>query len=311
MDEKMQKTLVNVLILVVLLFGLLVVLIFTGILGCNSVPFGCDAYYTILKGGQPSILIAYGANGLGNYEKLEAVLSDRSLVNARARAMSIDKLSQGNVNDFDLIIVEEAKQICSDKLKMFQNYVIKGGRLIWTADAGTELCEEDSYLLESEREVDGEEVPIGPWARRDGSKQLSFDEFLGVNFKGNVCDLTECTPGEEIGRIEVLDDEHKLTYGLSPSIPYSGNFSVVKTNSSGTTTIVSIIDYGFDFLATPSGQPWLSEERTNFGKNLPFIITSGVGERVAYYAAPIESFVEGEQPYKAMIEQLYYGMLYN
>jgi len=45
---------------------------------------------------------------------------------------------------------------------------------------------------------------------------------------------------------------------------------------------------------------------------LPFIVTNGIGERVAYYATPIESFVSEEQPakYRAIIEQLYYGMLY-
>ncbi|MCR4335071.1 MAG: hypothetical protein NUV57_00870 [archaeon] len=305
MDEKMQKTLMNVIILAVLLLGLLVVLIFTGILGCSSVPFGCDAYYTILKGGQPTVLIVYSEGGLGNAQKLEQVLSDRSIVSAKARSMSIDRLSQGNINDYDLIIVEGAKKICSDKLKMFQNYVIKGGRLIWTGDAGTEACEGDLLLKVREREAGSDDnSTIGPWARKDGSKQLSFDEFLGVRYKGNLCDLVSCSSSAEIGRIELLDDDHKLTYGLSPSIPFRGNMAVVQTVSSGTTTMVATLDYGFNLLV--DGET----EKINYGKNLPFIVTSGIGERVAYYATPIESFVEGEQPYKALVEQLYYGMLY-
>lgn len=310
MDDAMMKNIIHLGILLVLIVALLAVLIFTGILGCNVVPSGCDAYYFLVKGGQPSLLIAFGSGGLGDHVKLEAVLNNRQIIKGSVRTMPIDRLSKGNINDYDLIIVENAKQLCTSQLKMFEDYVTKGGRLVWTGDAGTEKCEEDSYLLDSERFEGGTDKVIGPWARRDGSKQVSFDEFLGLNYKDNFCNLSNCD-GSEIGRIEITNNEHKLTKGLSPTIPFSQDFAIVKLNKGGTVRLVAVLDYGTNFLGESTGLPWLESGRTDFGKNLVFISSSQIGERVAYYATPIEAFVQEEKPYRALIEQMYYGLLYN
>lgn len=310
MDDALIKNVFHVLALLVLVISLIGVLIFTGILGCNAIPGGCDAYYFIVKGGQPNVLIAYGDGGLGDHEKLNSVLNNRQIIKGSVRTMPINRLSKGNINDFDLIIVENAKEICTDKLKVFQEYVTKGGRLVWTGDAGTEKCEGDAYLLDGERTEGGTDKVIGPWARRDGSKQVSFDEFLGLNYKDNFCNLGNCD-GSEIGRIEITNDEHKLTMGLSPTIPFSQDFAIVKLNKGGTVRLVATLDYGTNFLGESEGLPWLNSGRTDFGKNLVFISSSQIGERVAYYATPIEAFVQEEKPYKALIEQMYYGLLYN
>ncbi len=322
MDEKLRANVVHLVILAVLLAGLLGVLIFTGLLGCNAVPGGCEIYYRFVKGGQPNILVVYGDSGLGDPDRLVEVLNGRDLVRAQARSMGIEKLNYVNVREFDLMIVERAKKICSDKLKLFEFYVNSGGRLVWTGDAGTELCsgeggggrygQNDTYLLESERVPGGKAIVLGPWARKDSNNQVSFDEFLGAQYKGNYCDFTECRKGEDAGRIEITNSDHKLSYGLSPSIPFRGNFAVVEQLKEGS-RLVAVLDYGAKLLGKGTGQPWLEAGKTyNFGKDLPFIISSQVGERVAYYAAPIESFVSPEQPqkYNALIEQMYYGMLY-
>ena len=301
---------------------MLVTLIFTGILGCNVIPGGCEVYYTVLKGGQPEILIAYGEGGLGNHVELEKVFNDRDILNAKVRSMEISKLSYGNITDYDLIIVEEAKQICSTQLRLFEYYVNTGGRLVWTGDAGTELCsgnvegeryaEYDSLLLESQTDDGGLEKPIGPWARNDNGKQFRFDEILGVNYKGNYCEFGNCESDELKGWIEITNDEHKLTYGLSPTIPFKGEFAVVKLKSTSNTRMVATLDHGSNLIGEAEGKPWLEEgTKHNFGKLLPFIVSSQVGERVAYYASPLEEFVKGEEKYKAIIEQMYYGMLYN
>ncbi len=309
-DEHLAKNLTHIAVLLALVIGLLGALIFTGVVGCNIIPGGCDAYYIVLKGGSPNVLIAYGETGLGDSTKLENVLRDRDLLGSiRVTSMNIDRLSKGNITDYDLIIVEQAKQICTEKLKLFEDYIVRGGRLVWTGDAGTEKCEGDEYLLESERSETGEEKIFDPWARKDGGKQVSFDELIGVSYKANYCELAKCTPGEEIGRIEITNDQHKLTKGLSPTLKFRHDFSIVELNKGGTVRLVATLDYGTDLLGE-ADKPWLSG-RTNFGKTLTFIASSQIGERVAYYATPIENFVEGDEPYKALIEQMYYGMLYN
>ncbi len=78
------------------------------------------------------------------------------------------------------------------------------------------------------------------------------------------------------------------------------------------------LDYGTGFLVQKgapgvSPKPWIDSGKSySLGQKLPFIVSSGVGDRVAYYAAPIEGFVSEEQPQKnkALVEQLYYGLLY-
>ena len=135
-----------------------------------------------------------------------------------------------------------------------------------------------------------------------------------MNYKGNYCEFMQCTKSQLAGRIEITNNEHKLTYGLSPSIPYHGDFAIVELNKDSTTRMVAALDYGESFVIRNATKPWLEGKKTyNLGKTLPFIVSSGVGERVAYYAAPIESFISDGQPQKnlALIEQMYYGMLYN
>src|SRR3989344_2014108 len=120
MDPKLQQNIIRVAILAVLLIALLGVLILTGLLGCNAVPGGCGIYYFALRqdnGGVPAILVAYGDYGLGNPERLAALLNERDALNTRARTMDMQYLTYANVRDFDLIVVERAKKVCSDKLK--------------------------------------------------------------------------------------------------------------------------------------------------------------------------------------------------
>ena len=147
------------------------------------------------------------------------------------------------------------------------------------------------------------------------------------------------------GTIESVTTDHKLVYGLSPSFPYYGDFGVVnmigyssayiegpvsKENPVGDVSnrvatrvgeffsnsearLVSAMDYGtkFAFTANDKSQPWLEKgKRYSLDSKLPFIVSSQIGGRVAYYAVPIESLVEGQNKDKALIEQMYYGMLY-
>ncbi len=323
MDEKLKKNVFHLGILLILIVVLIFTLVFTGILSCGQIPGGCEIYYTIIKGdGQPVVLIAYGEGGIGDSQKLEAVLAGREVLNARVKTMNMDRLTYGNVTEYQMIIVEGARKICTDKLKVFMYYVNAGGRLVWTGDAGTQLCDGtagtplDTYLKDKERNEGGKDQIIGPWARKDGDKQVGFDEFLGIDYIGNRCEFSECRKGEVAGYIQSVKGDHKLVYGLSPSFPYSGDFGIVKLRNESDVRLVAALDYGTSFLVQAkgtAGKPWIEEGKNySLGQKLPFIVSSGVGDRVAYYAAPIESFVSEEQPQKnrAIVEQLYYGMLY-
>ncbi len=300
-------------LLFILLLVLLWVLVFTGLLGCNFLPGGCDVYYFIVKGRPPQVLIAYSDSGLGNPEQLERLLADREILGSNVRSMHIDLLTYGTIGDYDLIIVEKAKKICSEKLLLFQYYLNTGGKLVWTGDAGTEICDGDSLLLESERKENGADFPISPWARKNFERQLSFDETLGLDYVGNYCDFFDCSQkGFFSGYIEVSDTENKLVDGLSPVLEFNGNYALVKLKKSGSANIIAVVDNLSNVVVSSDKFPWLEKgKKQELGTKIPFIVSNGVGERVVYYAAPIESlYYSTDKKYKALIEQLYYGMLY-
>ncbi|VVC00686.1 Uncharacterised protein [uncultured archaeon] len=315
MDEKLKGSILHLAILLGLIIALVVVLVYTGLLSCGVVPGGCELYYQFIKGGPPQVLIAYNdSGGLGNPVALAAVLSNRELLSARVKAMPMDRLTNGNIGEYDMVIVESARKICTSQLNTFMYYVNTGGRLVWTGDAGTVPCEGDELLKDNERNEEGKDQTIGSWARKDeGGKQVNFDEFLGASYIGNRCSMTECRKGELAGFIEVVTPENRLVYGLSPTVPFHGDFSVVQLNDQTYTRLVAALDYGSDFIVEKQDAALPGTgQRQSLGRKLPFIVSSQVGDRVAYYAAPIESFVSDEQPqkYKALVEQMYYGMLY-
>ena len=62
-----------------------------------------------------------------------------------------------------------------------------------------------------------------------------------------------------------------------------------------------------------------SEGARNLGKNFPIIVTTGIGEKVAYYSIPPEFFVSDQMPidpttgerysYMSLLQNMYYGMI--
>src|SRR3989344_3988081 len=104
MDEKLKDNIVHLVILLVLIVGLIAVLLYTGLVSCGSIPGSCDIYYQVLRGGQPQVLIAYNeGGGMGNPAELEATFSSHEILNARIKRMSMDRLTPGNITDYELI----------------------------------------------------------------------------------------------------------------------------------------------------------------------------------------------------------------
>lgn len=240
-------------ILIVLLAGLWFAASF--FLGCNAVPvpFGCDAFWGILRfgeGGKPKVLIVYGDEGLGNPDLLAAMLSDRHFLGAPVNSIHIEKANIGNLRDYDLVIVERARQISTGKLKMFMEYANFGGRLVWTGDAGTIPEEGDELLYEFERSGGSDENSASsPWARKDGNKIVAFDDFLGVNYFGVFCELKKCTGVPLIGILEAPSREHDLVKAIRPGLKMYGDFSITELRAGNNSKTVLSVDFASDFVA--------------------------------------------------------------
>ena len=332
--EVMIKSLTRVVMLLVLVFGLLFVLTWTGIVKCSLLPGWCDIYWGVA--GQPQVLIVYGNGGLGDVELLESLLIDPSILGdgrVRPHSMHISRVNTGNLTNYALVIVEEARQISTQKLRAFMEYVNQGGRLVWTGDAGTELAPGDEYLYLDEK-VEGEDVEheiLGPWARKDGDEMVNFDQFISVSYRTNFCTVKPCYAEKEtyVGMLEPEPSrEHPLIFGMRASLPLyvfeDEDFVIVETVSGISPNEVLSINYGSSLIwdkETEDGGGVLGTEKVNLGRTSPLIVVSGVGERIAYYAMPPELFanpkmgseiidgVEMTKRYFTIIENMYVGML--
>ncbi|HZX19448.1 MAG TPA: hypothetical protein VFF13_00365 [archaeon] len=325
MEKKKEENItVHLAMLAILLLALLTIFVHFNVISCGTIhPFVCDAYYRgyemITGKSAPIVLIVFGSDGMGNPEYLEQTLRS-SKFSARVSLESIERISLPELREHQLVIVERARKICTDDLQIFAEYVNTGGKLIWIGDAGTEPCENDLLLKESERKAVESEKTIGPWARKEGTKQVSFDIMLGVNYKENYCNLVQCTLPQYIGNFDFVNTDHKITYGLGQGLPFYSDFSIVETNADAFQSSLAFMDHGSDLIAdSNSNAP--NAEKKNFGKSFPAIVSSGVGGRVVYYAFPPEYFVSEEMPidpktgtriaYWGLIENMYYGLLYN
>lgn len=297
------KDATHILILVVMLAVLLFLLTWTNVTSCRVIPGWCDIYWSVVRGGQPRILIVYGNEGMGNPDLLKAALADPNYVHVQAQMQNIDLISYGNLKNYDLVIVEKAKKISTAKLKSFIDYVNQGGRLVWTGDAGTELAEGDVQLFADERTDGAKHELLNPWARKDGDKQISFDELLSVKFVTNFCSIKACS-GIPWQGILVTDPErnHPLVYSLRQGLSLRGDFAIVNEKEDSVSTRVLSLDWQSHLIGT---------DKKDYGNTFPIIVTSGFGERVAYYAVPPEQFIDPalKEKYYSIIENMYYGML--
>jgi len=320
----------KVAILIALVFALLFMVTFTGIMRCSDMPLigeaWCNVYWGI-KGfatGGPKVLIVYGESGLGNpvglgNGSLEELLADPEILGVHADTLPIESANFGNLKGYDIVIVDRAKEIETRQLRAFIDYAMQptGGILVWTGDAGTLLGPEDHYLYTQEKDPETDENRIiGPWARKDNDLMISFDELLGVrtvnNEKATFCELTACPNGTPFLAGNLITEpsgNHRLIRGISRTLPlyaFKGeDFGVVETISGSNTMEVLSLDFG-------SG---IDAAGRDLNRSIPMIVTSGIGERVVYYALPPEYYANpkleafGKGRYFLPIENLYYGNL--
>jgi len=327
--EYLIKNGVHAVILIVLVLVLLFVLTFTGVMKCSQLPVmgeaWCDVYWSIktFTTGMPKVLIVYGDSGMGNpigfgNGSLEELLSDPAIAGIYPDTLPIDRVNLGNLRNYDLVIVERARKIETKQLRAFIDYVTQptGGTLVWTGDAGTELGPNDIYLYTKDRNPDDDfNRVIGPWERRDGDYMVLFDELIGVKpVDYNLtafCKIGSCRlDGPTLaGNLETEPSgNHPLIRGISRTLPLyvfpNQDFAVVETISGGITTEVLSLDFGAKI-----GMPG-----HDLNRSVPLIVTSGIGERVIYYALPPELYANarlkefGKEVYFLPIENLYYGV---
>jgi hypothetical protein len=146
-ESPLVKNLPAIIGIVLLIFILLFVLVNFGYLRCCDIPGFCSVYYGIK--GYPRIVIVSAdwdsldpGAGMGDPKKLMNAIIDRT--HQFPDQMNLDDLiTSGVLDKYQLVIVERAKKIDTPQFYIFRDYVMKGGKIVWIGDAGTELGDKD------------------------------------------------------------------------------------------------------------------------------------------------------------------------
>ena len=303
------SSILHVAVLLALIFALLFMLTWGGIVKCKTVPGWCNIYWGIM--GQPKVLIVYGNGGLGDHVLLQQYMSNPNIIGVKPYLSHVDNINVGNLKKYDLVIVEEAREMSTEKMRAFIEYTqgTIGGRLIWTGDAGTELGPGDEMFYKDELIEGAGHVALGPWARKQGDDPVSLDLILSVKYIGNYCEKKHCVPDVE-GKIYVgslipePSRSDPLIDGFAASTALSivpeEDFGLVKALSGTRTEEVLSVTYGSN-IYTIDGEL--------IGSSSPMIVKSGAGGKIAYYAMPPEYYVKNNE-YLLILENMYYGMLW-
>lgn len=313
---KASNLALRIIILLGLVFVLLFVLTWTSTIKCSAIPGWCNIYYAIR--GKPDVLIVYGESGLGDPGLLAEQFRNPNIVGVYAATRRLDSINPGNLQEYEIVIVEKARKMSSEKIKMFIDYANKGGNLVWTGDAGTEAENKNEYLKESEYTIDSNSSKIvNVWARKYEGRMVLLNKLLSANYLANYCDLRECHREEPyyVGMLEIISRENPLVYGfgnMKLHVLKDQDFTIVEPLSEGTSTTIMTIDFGSN----------LVEGKKNYGNHLPIIVSNAksslvevkIGENVFYYAMPPEYFANPKLPkekrYGLVVRRLYYGIIY-
>jgi len=296
----------HIVTLIVLVGVALGTITWTGIIRCQQVPGWCEVYDPIYlsMSGKKEILIVHGDDGIGNPLELQKRLRDPKIIGVQADLEHISRIGQGNLQNYDLVIVEHARTMSTQQMQYFIDFADAGGKLVWTGDSGTALASGDSVLYENDLDENAPHKALSPWARRSGNNTVRLDLLISADYLGNYCENNSCGKETPVGKMIIESTgKHQLIYGLgADQVLYVNSqepladFAMVREPESVGSKRVLTLDYGTSMKL---------KDGEELGRYFPLILTSGIGEKAAYYAQPPELFlgtiIDYENGYKRYI----------
>lgn len=221
------KNVPHILILIALIVALLFLLANFGYIRACEIPGFSSVYYAIK--GTPKYAFITGSDGSGNPELLASILASE----ARVFPMMIpgEYVTDTAVLDpYQVVIVEHTRTMSTQTLSTLQQYVQKGGRLVWIGDAGTKLGENDyvcekvriSYVLGANytNPANQTEEQCGDWVDVDinspeelngGICAKTFGAVVKEFMKQNASTYEQLTSGDTHICKDNLKDYYKIT----------------------------------------------------------------------------------------------------
>ncbi|MEM0372554.1 MAG: hypothetical protein QXO69_01800 [archaeon] len=214
--EALTKNLPSLIGLAFLVFILLFLLANFGYIRPCDVPGFTSVYYAVK--GQPRIALVSGSDGYGDPDKLRDIIIARTTRFPEEISVA-DLKTGGALDNYQLVIVDHAKTMDTATLQAFRDYVQKGGRLVWIADAGTGLGGTD-YVCER---VDFAYLPAVNYTDANGSTYTQCaSEWVTVSpddpeqLGSGICGRTYADIVVNYTRINKTTYESAFSHGIFP-----------------------------------------------------------------------------------------------
>jgi hypothetical protein len=253
-SEHQKKLIVNMVIAVFLVVGLLLILQYFHFIYLRDIPvvgnWLMDMYERVF--GAPKVLILHGEDSLGDWTALRDKLSNNLIF--YSEDLDVGKFSAGlgtKLDQYGLVIVEDARRMDKDKLINLDDYIKGGGNIIWVGDAGTKgVVEYDDIYVENQTGWAREIVCIDEGTRQscdcdsvsanssckflpDESEQTEIDmkAVLGVSFIKNEIVKTP--------QLEIVDKSHWSVAGIRPLFELNATNKITKVSNAYSTALVA------------------------------------------------------------------------
>lgn len=252
--QRQTKLIVNMVVAVFLIVGLLLVLQYLHFIYLRDIPLVgnwlMEMYERVF--GAPRVLILHGQDSLGDWGELQDKLSNNLIF--YSEDLDVDKFSSGMGNKLDqysLVIVEDARRMDKDKLINLDDYVKGGGNLIWVGDAGTQgVVEYDNIHIANQtgwsREIVCiDETTMGSCSCNkvsanstckflpDEAEQTEIDlkAVLGVSFIKNEI--------VKAPQLEIVDKAHWSVAGIRPLFELNMTNKITRVSNAYSTSLIA------------------------------------------------------------------------
>jgi hypothetical protein len=242
-----------------------------GFIHCSILPHWCSLYSkmnTMIYGRvYPSVLLLYGDNGMGDPHLVERYI--RNVCRYHIRAVPVSSVSLGNLQNYDVVIVEHARYLTAEQLASLWDFAAKGGRLVLIGDVGVD-GPKDEFLTWKDLGEENKQGIVNRWDRKkpDGTIVDFGSSVLGLRYLG--------VSGKKGGLTGmVYFNEDMLTDGLPRSLELRSPFTATEiTNKSvfGPITVAGVIN----------------DTKEVNGVKPPFPAVIRIGYRIIYVAYPPE-----------------------
>ncbi len=144
----LKRELPHVLVLVILVIVILVLLTKFQWIHCTQVPGNwCQIYcdYIMQAHSRVAIISDSAAGGIGDAYALETLIR-RMRPSTYVEPLPRDALSIGAIKGYDLIVLEQMRKITFGQARAIDEFVKRGGTLLWIGDAASEYYIDENDL---------------------------------------------------------------------------------------------------------------------------------------------------------------------